>query len=502
MTAMLGPAWTVKPDAPEDTGRQPLAVEAVIGTHAAALIPGVITTTPHARYLALHTRLAIEAQRRGWTDKTNLGRFNALVRRAEVVLGAVSVAHGEADEDHRLRAGPFGVHGVNTIRPQLHQQHAIDVDQVADTYSQVRGGYLQTYSGIEAVLGLTDGAQIPQPGPAADADQLAILDEILNLAERDTPLSVADLNALHHLCVCAIGDAPDGACVRDAYFAGPNDSGAATTHRRSAALLVGALTGDQVDGESVDMSMDRWCCFRRGLSDLMSEDLHNQALVWRGALLRNWSVWAWRLIWARLVSPLSSTGTLNYATVKFVRALPEVTVREALIDGLPPVVDDVGTPLPVEHDLYDEARDSDDWTVLGMLRLIAVGAKRLDHLDPVTRNAFTGEVPDDLGPGYVAAWLAREADRRLADAVTDLAGALFHRAESVSRQKMQWTRYGLRLPTRLRRVGDRWRLEGREGRGAVSLRLPTFTNVMQQLGVLAHDGDTWHPGRYATEVVS
>ncbi|MFF3868197.1 hypothetical protein [Micromonospora sp. NPDC001898] len=352
------------------------------------------------------------------------------------------------------------------------------------------------------MLGLTDGTRLPRPGPAADADQLATLDEVVSLAERDTPLSVADLNALRHLCVCAIGDAPDGTCIRDAYFADPGSSGAARTHRRSAALLLGALTGDQVDGESVDMSMDRWCCFRPGLSELMSDDLHTHALVWRGALLRNWSVWAWRLIWARLVSPLSGTGTLEHAIAEFVRDLPDATVREALIDGLPPVVDEVGTPLPVEHDLYDEALDSDDWTVLGMLQLIAVGAKRLDHLDPVTRDAFTGEVSDDLGSGYVVDWLARDADRRLTDAVTDLAGALFHRAESVSRQKMQWTRYGLRLPTRLRRVGDRWRLEGQEGRGAVSLRLPTFTNVMQQLGVLAHDGDTWHPGRHAAEVVS
>jgi hypothetical protein len=45
---VAGPAWTVQGDAPPDTGRQPLAVEAVIGAHAAALIPGVITTTPHA----------------------------------------------------------------------------------------------------------------------------------------------------------------------------------------------------------------------------------------------------------------------------------------------------------------------------------------------------------------------------------------------------------------------------------------------------------------------
>ncbi|MFG2054184.1 hypothetical protein ACGFI9_09135 [Micromonospora sp. NPDC048930] len=501
MTMMLGPAWTTTDDTPEDTGRQPLAVETVIGTHAAALIPGVITTTPHARYLSLHARLAMEAQRRGWTDETDLTAFRALVRRAEAVMGAVSVAHGAADEDHHLRAGNFGVHGVNTIGPELDRHDAVDVGRIADRYSRVPGGYLQTYAGIEEILGLTDGGRLPRPGPAADAHDLSALDEVLGVAEREKPLSTADLDALRHLCVCAIADAPDGTCVRRAYFGERGQPGHTETHRRSAALLVGALAGEQVGG-SIDMSMDRWCCFRPGLRESVGADLHTHALVWRGALLRNWSVWAWRLIWARLVSPLSSTGTLEQATAEFVRDLPDATVRQALVDDLPPLVDDAGTPLPVEHDLNDERLAADDWTVLGMLRLLAVGARRLEHLDPVTREAFVGAFSDDLGPGHVAAWLARDAERPLTEAVSDLATALFHRAESVSRQKMQWTRHGLRMPTRLRRVGDQWRLEGREGRGAVSLRLPTFTNVMQQLGVVAHDGDTWRPGPHAAEVTS
>lgn len=498
---MLGPAWTVKPDTPEDTGRQPLAVEAVIGTHAAKLVPGVITTTPHARYLSLHARLAIEAQRRGWTNEMGLGRFRELVRRAEAVLGAVSVAHGEADEDHHLRTGHFGVHGVNTIGPELDRHAALDIGRVADTYSRVPGGYLQTYAGIEEVLGLTDGRRLPRPGPAADVHHLSALDEVLTVAAREKTISRADLNALRHLCVCAIADAPDGACVRRAYFGDLDHLGQAETHRRSAALLVRALTGEQVAG-SIDMSMDRWCCFRPGLRESVGAELHSHALVWRGALLRNWSVYAWRLIWARLVSPLSDTGTLEQATAQFVRDLPDATVRQALVNDLPPLVDDVGTLLPVEHGLNDERLAAGDWTVLGMLRLLAVGARRLEHLDPITREAFVGRFSDDLGPGHVAAWLARDAERPLADAVSDLATGLFHRAESVSRQKMQWTRHGLRMPTRLRRVGDRWRLEGREGRGAVSLRLPTFTNVMRQLGVVAHDGNTWRPGPHAVEVTS
>ncbi|MEV5767040.1 hypothetical protein AB0L34_21095 [Micromonospora sp. NPDC052213] len=500
MTLVLGPAWTAKPDTPEDTGRQPLAVETVIGSHAAALIPGVITTTPHARYVALHARLAIEARRRGWTAKHDQDRFRDLVRRAEVVLGAVSVAHGlDEPDEHRARAGDFGAHGVNTIGKELRETNAADVGRLARAYSQVEGGYLQTYAGIELLVGLTDGRRFPAPGPTADEGLLSALDEVVTVAGREQPLSRRQLRGLRHLCLCGIGDAPDGECVRRAYFADRDgDRAAARTHRHSAALLVGALEGRAV-GQSLDMAMDDWCCFKAGLRDLLgSDELYDHARTWRGALLRNWSVWAWRLIWAELVSPLAERpGTRAQAIERFADQLPDATVQQALVGDLPPMVDaGTGTLLPAEHDLNHHPRNADRWTMLDLLRLLAVGAARLAHLDPISRAAFVGTMPDDLGPEYVARWLHQNADRPLADAAEDLAAHLFQRAEAVSRQKMQWTRAGLRLPTRLRRVGDRWRLEGEEGSGAVSLRLPTFTSFLRQLGILAVSAGTWTAGRH------
>ncbi|MEU4779383.1 hypothetical protein [Micromonospora sp. NPDC023633] len=500
LTGVLGPAWTAKPDTPEDTGRQPLAVETVIGSHAAALVPGVITTTPHARYVALHARLAIEARRRGWTEKHDQDRFRDLVRRAEVVLGAVSVAHGlDEPDEHRARAGDFGAHGVNTIGKELRETNAADIGRLADTYSQVPGGYLQTYAGIESLVGLTDGRRVPAPGPAADEGLLSALDEVVALAGREQPLSRQQLRKLQHLCLCGIGDAPDGECVRRAYFVDRDgDEAVARTHRRSAALLVGALNGREVD-VSLDMAMDEWCCFTTGLRDLLgSDELHDHARTWRGALLRNWSVWAWRLIWAELVSPLAlRPGTREEAIEQFATQLPDATVKQALVAELPAMLDaGTGTLLPAEHELNHHPRNADGWTVPDLLRLLAVGAARLDHLDPASRAAFVGTLPDDLGPEYVAKWLHQNADRPLAGAAADLAGHLFQRAESVSRQKMQWTRAGLRLPTRLRRLGDRWRLEGEEGSGAVSLRLPTFTSFLRQLGVLAVSADAWTAGRH------
>lgn len=82
--------------------------------------------------------------------------------------------------------------------------------------------------------------------------------------------------------------------------------------------------------------MDRWCCFTSDLRDrLGDETLHHHALIWRGALLRNWSVWAWRLIWAELVSPLArQPGTREETVESFMAALPNATVGQAVVDGL------------------------------------------------------------------------------------------------------------------------------------------------------------------------
>lgn len=69
-------------------------------------------------------------------------------------------------------------------------------------------------------------------------------------------------------------------------------------HRRSAGVLVAALDGQPV-GDNVDLLMDRLCCFTQDLAAVLPDSaLRRYALRWRGALLRNWLVWAWRMLWA------------------------------------------------------------------------------------------------------------------------------------------------------------------------------------------------------------
>ncbi|AVT30217.1 hypothetical protein C6361_12740 [Plantactinospora sp. BC1] len=506
MAGMLvaGAAWSAKADSPEDTGRQPLAVEAVTAAHASELVPGVITTTPHARYLSLHARVAIEAERRGWSS-SHRPDFRRLLRRCEVVLAAASLHHLNRDqEQHQRRAGWRNPHGVNTIAKALDKHGGVHLDQLAQDYSTVAEGFYGTYGGIEATLSLINPGTIPEPGQAADAEALSALDRIVDLADGPAALAEADLAGTADLCLCAVSGAADGTALRRAYFdpRGP-DPELAAVHRASAAVLVAALAGQQVD-DNVDLLMDRLCCYTADLAGVLASTDHEaHALRWRGALLRNWSVWAWRMIWAKLVAPLKKPGTRKDAADMFVAGLPNIAVRQALRDELPPTMDAGGVLKPAEHILNDQVgRNGGEWSALQLLQLLAVGARRAGELDGLSRNAFLRYDESSMGPGWVRGWIDEHTDQPLPDAARSLTLGLFNRAEKVSRDKMQWTRTGLRMPTRLRVVGDRLRLEGREGDAAASLRLETFASVLHQLGVLERSGDgsLWGPGPYSAEV--
>lgn len=499
---ITGPAWSARPDSIVDAGRQPLAVERVISEHAARLVPGVITTTPHARYLAVHTRLAHEAQRRGWSHDDRQ-QFRVLLRRCEALFAAIAVCHNDAHPaEHAARAGTSQPHGAQAMAGLL-RKPSFSVTDLARVYSEQLAGFLGTYGGIETLLGLTDGGPVPRPAVGDDVEGLAGLDDLIAMADRsqDDVLTRADLADLEHLCLCRVADAPDGVLLRRAYFAVGQH---AKTHRLSAALLSLALRRER-DAQSIDDAMDLLCCFTSDLRQVChGDDLYRHALTWRGVLLRNWSVWAWRMFWARLVAPLDQPDTLDSAVASFVEGLPHTTVRQALRLDLPDLVDPVGNLLPAEHEVLAQRPGSERlWDPLTIVRMLAVGAHRLDHLGGGSLASFSDDRDaEDLGPRYVAAWLARNADRRLADAVAQQAHAAFGRADAVSRRKLHWTQRGLKMPTRLRREGDRWRVEGEEGYGPMSLRLNTFRSVLHQLGVLAPDGDHWTIGRHHAEITA
>ena len=89
-----GPTWS---DAGSTTypGRFPLSVERHVMSMVDRFVPGVTTVTLNARYYALHGLVAAETQRNDLSEPQAVD----LMRRAEVVIGAVSARHLRLDEN-------------------------------------------------------------------------------------------------------------------------------------------------------------------------------------------------------------------------------------------------------------------------------------------------------------------------------------------------------------------------------------------------------------------
>jgi len=130
------------------------------------------------------------------------------MRRAEVVIGAVSARHLRLDENaHRALRRP---HGMELIAPKV--DGGIDIGALAapKAYAQPKWGFSAAYRASEAVLqiikphGLEPGEQLDQAAVAAG------LGDALQLASHST-LSTDDFDASAHLCICQSATSPDRA---------------------------------------------------------------------------------------------------------------------------------------------------------------------------------------------------------------------------------------------------------------------------------------------------
>jgi hypothetical protein len=207
--------------------------------------------------------------------------------------------------------------------------------------------------------------------------------------------------------------------------------------------------------------------------------------AWRAAILRNYSVSAWRHLWRWLSEQLVGEAiTARDVGDRLADALGTGTVSD-LMSGLPERLDKDGL-CPIEEEL----RSSEDPIPVRSLRQLAIGALRLGDLDGETRNAFLGRDRDDLGPAWMQHQLMEHADSAVADLGRDLAQTMLRRAQRVAASKM---RMGgdLRpyVPTRLRDRDGLLSMVGTEPDADVSLRGWTLAQVMAGLGVIHHGQD-------------
>ena len=155
---MLGPAWSGS-ESSTFPGRFPLSVERHVLNTVDRLVPGVTTVTLNARYYAVHALVAAEARAR----HLDLAAAQDLLRRAEVVVGAVSAQH--VHEDAGAHVALSRPHAYDLISPRV-REGAVDISALAAprVYAQPSWGFWPAYRSSEMVLRIVTRADDIAPG--------------------------------------------------------------------------------------------------------------------------------------------------------------------------------------------------------------------------------------------------------------------------------------------------------------------------------------------------
>lgn len=217
---------------------------------------------------------------------------------------------------------------------------------------------------------------------------------------------------------------------------------------------------------------------------------------WRGLILRNHSVWAWRELWAWLVNE-GINGLTARAKLgdKFADALEPQSVR-AFSDQLPATTGPGGHPLPAELDpgLWQE-----DWPVWS-LGILLFGARRSSELTGAQLDGFHGhdreDVREELSPAWLAGRVEEWRDRPIRDFARWLAEVMLNRSQRLAWRKARPDRKTgeVKIPTRVHlRDGFAIRDSDETG-GATSLRLDQLAGVLAGAGLLAVEDGRWTVG--------
>lgn len=468
-SAVIGPFWGGLES--RHAGRYPLSVERHAISQVARLLPGVTTVTPNARYFTLHALVADAAQRQGLVA----AEAQDLLRRAEVVLAAITLRHG-------VHPGLSAPHGADHIRAAM-SSGLLDVAQLAKpgAYAQASWGFWGPYRGSEMLLGLTswEGSNIA-PGAGLELEEVRkALGPVLDLARLD----VVDTEALERhpeCCMCGCADAADGRLLR-ALLVPTKPDPRSNGGRRSATIRlilrilqlheVRSVTRDGWPILAYDPSLiDDPVCAALDITD-----------AWRGVVLRNRSVLAWRDMWAELANSIAGLATIASLADVFAEALPTGTVR-AYRDSLP----DVGEGdifLPAETHPGVSKRNALDRS----LALLLLGGARVGRLPDRVAAYYQdpSESMQELTPSWVAERVTEWEGRSLQDFARWLVGVLVARSQRIALMKASFSRKSgtFRVPARVFvRDGLIFR-DSSESGGAVSLRWDQLASVMVGAGL-------------------
>lgn len=464
-----GPAWTGR-GLDESAGRYPLSVEGAVFRLVDQLLPGIITTTRHARMYSLHALAWADARERG-LDPDRAAEF---VRRCEVATAAIHHLH--RPHQARLRSA----HGEERIGRFL-GENGLDVERAARPKGMSTEGFADVYLAPTVTVGLLSPERPPGAGARSETSALrAGLGDLCDLARSDA-IPLHQLEAAGHLCLCAAAGAPDGELLRRVLFEDPEEDRPEDRYRQLTCHMLLDAIGDEKTNDVDAAFRERW-----GFGPLLGGDGPARAHVgrgWRAAILRNYSVGAWRMLWRWLVEQLVETPmTVGQLGDRLAAELGGFSVAE-LVAASPDRVDG-DTLLPVESALAGE-----EWTPLLSLRMLVLGAQRLDDLDETTAALFVGTDRHDLGPRWIAGRLEESGSDRLETFGRELVEILIRRAKRVALGKTRLEGGRPWVPSRLRDRDGLLAAHGEEGAGDVSLRTGSLTEILLGLGALARDED-------------
>ncbi len=314
------------------------------------------------------------------------------------------------------------------------------------------------------------------------------LSGLLDLARQDT-LDVNAMDTQQHLCVCAGRYLSDGRWLGRLLYPTGEPHGPDWRDRRHTIEMLTRLldlhTVHSITGDLVPLL---------AFGDLLISDEQLETnpitVAWRGLVLRNYAVGAWRRLWSWLVEQVEVGMTpATHVADALAEQLPDGTVAAFLRD-LPATRLPSGAPAPAEQTL----RASGNPLPLRELRVLAVNSQRVDELAEGERLAFLGDFRGaDLAPEWTARRFEDNRDRPLRTFARELAFDLLARAQRVALSKARRRPDGtVWLPTRLHERGDALFKTSDEGRGDVGLRLPQLMSVCAGAGLLAYGAsDGW-----------
>lgn len=484
MVGVTGPAWTDGDDG-RYAGRFPLAVERHAMAQVGRLLPGITTVTSHARYYTLHALVFAEAQARGLDGQET----RMLFRRAEVVVGAVSLAH-QSEAGH---AGFRGVHGGDRIGPNV-ASGTVAVDALAADRGYVKAGwgFWGPYVGPEYMLDLlaTGPGKRTVPGPNAEVAALrAGFDGLWDLTRRDT-LTTAELKAASHLCVCQGAASEDGALMRRLLVPEAAQAMHASDRRSQSLRLLLRLTDLKGGTQSPEFDLQKALVYGPERADSTIAAL-DAADAWTGVVLRNEMVAGWRNLWSHLVDSIAAFMAIDALGEAFADNLPGGTVRDfdnSLPDGFTADGDPANANTALDaQPMTPEAR---------MLGRLFISASRYGRLDERVQAYFQAERDErfqQLTPEWMQQRVGDWADRPLRDFAVWLTHQLVARAERVALTKASFDRRTgrFKVPTRVFvRDGYVFR-DSREGGGGVSLRWSSAFQIMAGVGLVEYVGGRW-----------